>query len=300
MQRHLKRLLAYSTVSHAGCFLIGLALLSADGTAGAAVYVMAHALAKGALFLVGGVLLIADGEIDELLLYGWGRSLPFAGAVWLVAAVALASPPFLGTFTGHALIDDAATAAGDWWVPIVLAVATIGATGAILRAGARVFLGIGDRTDPLLSDEPRESPAPGEHPSIRVMVSLAALLAVAGLAIGALTGFAAHVQAAAHTFVDRAAYAGVVLDHRAPPHVPAESWHTTTSSLVWSVVTLAGAFAVGLASLYRARLPQAVSDAIGRGLQPLRLVHSGHVGDYVAWLAFGTAVLGWLFALTIR
>src|SRR5436305_14293513 len=63
MQRHLKRLLAFSTIAHAGCFLIGVALLTPDGLAGSAVYVVAHGLAKGALFLVGGILLITCDEI---------------------------------------------------------------------------------------------------------------------------------------------------------------------------------------------------------------------------------------------
>src|SRR5438034_410876 len=73
------------------------------------------------------------------------------------AARALASPPFLGTFTGHAMIEDAAVVAGYGWVPLVLAVATIASTAAIVRAGLRIFFGFGDRDDPLLSQQPTES-----------------------------------------------------------------------------------------------------------------------------------------------
>src|SRR4051812_48154133 len=58
LQRHIKRLLAYSTIAHAGCFLIGIALLTPDGLAGTAMYVLSHGLAKGALFLAGGILLV--------------------------------------------------------------------------------------------------------------------------------------------------------------------------------------------------------------------------------------------------
>jgi multicomponent Na+:H+ antiporter subunit D len=61
-----------------------------------------------------------------------------------------------------------------------------------------------------------------------------------------------------------------------------------------------GSALVGFASLYRARLPLRVSGAMVRGVAPLRAVHSGHVGDYIAWLTFGTAVIGGLFAITIR
>jgi multicomponent Na+:H+ antiporter subunit D len=263
-------------------------------------YVLAHAFAKGALFCVGGILLVTRGEVDELLLQGWGRHLKPSGVAWLIAALALASPPFLGTFTGHALIEDSASVLGYWWVPIVLAFATIGSTAAILRAGARVFLGWGDRDDPLLSEQPEESPAPGDRPRPLLMVVVAMTLAVAGLVVGALTGVAANAVEAAHQFTDRLGYAAAVLDHRPPLPAPPEVWHTTTSSVVWSCVTLVGSFVVGFASLYRGRLPEAVSGALARGLAPLRAVHSGHIGDYVAWLTFGTAVVGGLFAITIR
>jgi multicomponent Na+:H+ antiporter subunit D len=300
MQRHLKRLLAYSTIAHAGSFLIGVALLTPDGLAGSAVYVLAHGLAKGALFLVGGILLIAHEEIDELLLQGKGRSLPLAGIAWFVAALALASPPFLGTFTGHALLDDSASKLGYWWLPAVLAFATIGSTAAILRAGMRVFFGWGDEDDPLLSQEPPESSAPHERPSLALMQGVTLLLAFAGLAVGAWTGLAANVVEAAHQFVDRVDYTSDVLDHTPPVPVPPEVWHTTTSSVVWAVVTLAGSLTVGTLSLYRARLPERVTDVIAHVLAPLRAAHSGHIGDYISWLTFGVAVIGGLFAFTIR
>jgi multicomponent Na+:H+ antiporter subunit D len=301
MQRHLKRLLAFSTIAHAGCFLIGVALLTPDALAGSAVYVVAHSLAKGALFLAGGILLVARDEIDELLLQGRGRGLWVTGAAWLLSALALASPPFLGTFTGHALLDDAASVEGYWWVPAVIAFATIGSTAAIVRSGARVFLGWGESDDPLLSEQPSESAAPGEQrASLALMEGVTVVVAAAGLAVGALTGFAARAVEAAHHFVDRQDYVRVVLDHRAPTPAPPEVWHTTTLSVTWALVTFVGSFALGFASLYRERLPRAVTGALARGLAPLRAAHSGHVGDYVAWLTFGTAVIGGVFALTLR
>jgi multicomponent Na+:H+ antiporter subunit D len=300
LQRHLKRLLAYSTISHAGCFLMGVALLSPDGLAGAALSALAHAFAKAALFLACGILLVTKGEVDELLLYGRGRDLHLSKAAWLIAALALADPPFLGTFTGHALIDDAAALQGDRWVPAVLAFATIVSTGAILRAGARVYLGVGDRDDPLLSDEPRESPGPHDDPRPGVMQAVTLVLAVAGLAVGASTGLAAHVEEAARAFTDGVGYAASVLDRQPAVAVPPAHWTTTTESLVWSVATVVGAFVLGGLSLYRTRLPGAAQRGLARAVSPLRAAHSGHVGDYVAWLTFGVAFIGGLFAMTIR
>jgi multicomponent Na+:H+ antiporter subunit D len=300
LQRHVKRLLAYSTIAHAGCFLIGVALLSPDALGGAAAYVIAHAFAKGALFLVGGILLVTRGGIDELLLHGFGKRLYVAAAAWFIATLALASPPFLGTYTGHALIDDSASTLGYWWVPIVLAFATIGSTAAIFRAGLRIFLGAGDPEDPVLSQQPSESPPPEERPRVGIMLGVTLVLALAGLLCGAWTGLATRAVEAAHTFTDRLGYAAAVLDHRVPPPPPPESWHTTTSSIAWATVTLVGSLVIGFASVYRNRWPEVATRALDRAYAPLRAVHSGHVGDYVAWLTFGTAVIGGLFAVTIR
>src|ERR1700742_220250 len=49
-QHHLKRMLAFATIAHVGLFLIGLGLLSADGVAGVAVWIVADGLVKAALF----------------------------------------------------------------------------------------------------------------------------------------------------------------------------------------------------------------------------------------------------------
>ncbi|WP_304456055.1 complex I subunit 5 family protein, partial [Amycolatopsis sp. M39] len=56
-QRHLKRLLAYSTIAHIGLFLCGLAATGGEATTAFLLSVLGHAGAKGALFLLAGVLL---------------------------------------------------------------------------------------------------------------------------------------------------------------------------------------------------------------------------------------------------
>src|SRR5437588_7350277 len=64
-QRHLKRLLAFSTISHTGMFICGIGLLSAKGLAAVAVYVVGHGLTKAALFMLTGVLIHRYSDIDE-------------------------------------------------------------------------------------------------------------------------------------------------------------------------------------------------------------------------------------------
>jgi len=46
--------------------------------------------------------------------------------------------------------------------------------------------------------------------------------------------------------------------------------------------------------------PRALLDRPAAALRGLRTLHSGHVGDYIAWFTFAMASLGGLFALTLR
>ena len=78
-QRHLKRLLAYSTIAHSGVIACGIGLLSGPGLAAAGLYAAGHACAKGALFLVTGILLNRFETLDEHELHGRGRDMRVAG-----------------------------------------------------------------------------------------------------------------------------------------------------------------------------------------------------------------------------
>ena len=92
-QRHIKRLLAFSTVSHSGMFLVGIGLLTPLGLAGAAAYVLGHGMVKASLFLCTGIVLHRLGSVDEHALHGRGRHLRVTGVVFTVAA--------LGSPTSH-------------------------------------------------------------------------------------------------------------------------------------------------------------------------------------------------------
>ena len=86
-ERHIKRLLAFSTISHAGMFLIGISWLTPLGLAGAAVYVIGHGLVKAALFLCVGIVLHRLGSVNETWLHGRGRHLRVTGAVFTLAGL---------------------------------------------------------------------------------------------------------------------------------------------------------------------------------------------------------------------
>ncbi|HZT94644.1 MAG TPA: complex I subunit 5 family protein [Gaiellaceae bacterium] len=306
LQRHLKRLLAYSTISHMGIALVGIALLDEKSLGGASDLLLAHGLLKGSLFLCCGILLVRYDGIDELQLHGKGRSLPVLGIMFGLGALGLTGLPYVGSYLGHAQIDEGATANGIDWVQPLLMIAAGVSSAAIFRAGARVFLGWGPREDPLLSAEPSESP-PERTASMPALFAVTAALLVLGLVVSVAPGLGQRVEQAAGRARDRIAYVDRVLRGRelpAPPRPPVAVESTATDSVLYGIGATAIAFGLALVGLFRRRLPEIVRTALrftlGPPLAALRLAHSGIVGDYVAWITVGTAVVGGVWALLLR
>jgi multicomponent Na+:H+ antiporter subunit D len=305
-QRHLKRLLAFATISHVGLFLIGIALLDSGGLAGTAVYVVGDGLVKAALFVGVGTVQHLFGSVDELRLYGRARALRITGPLMVMCGLAVASLPPFGPWLGKALIDDAAREAGAGWVVVpVFAIASILTGAAILRATARVFVGVGPREDPAIVDAPAPDEVDPEfkftHERVpRTMTIPGLALAAGGLGIGLVPGLRAAFEHASQPFVDRAGYAAAVLHGRVLGEGGAIPAAPGLSDVLLGVVTAAGACALAYLSLAPARPGlHRLGLATGRAIAWLRPLHSGYVGDYVTWLVAGAAVLGGVFALTL-
>ncbi|HLY86022.1 MAG TPA: proton-conducting transporter membrane subunit [Gaiellaceae bacterium] len=305
LQRHLKRLLAYSTISHMGIALVGVALLDERSLGGAADLLLAHGLLKASLFLCCGILLVRFEDIDELRLHGKGRALPVLGVMFGLGAVALSGLPYVGTYLGHAQIDEGAALDGIDWVQPLLMIAAGVSSAAILRAGARVFLGWGPTSDPLLSPEPSESP-PERSASMPALLGVTAVVLVLGLAVSVAPGLGQRVEQAAGRARDRIAYVDRVLRSRETPspRPPVAIEATTTDSVLYGIGGVVIALGLALVGLYRRRLPELVLGPLRAALGPpialLRAAHSGVIGDYVAWITVGTAVVGGVWALLLR
>ena len=93
LKDELKQLLAYSTIAQYGYVVVMLGIGGAEGVAGAAFYVVAHALAKSALFLTAGAVTEATGASNLSELGGLWRAQPLLAAGSGAAAAALAALP---------------------------------------------------------------------------------------------------------------------------------------------------------------------------------------------------------------
>ena len=304
-QRHLKRMLAFATVSHVGLFLIGIALLDAAGLAGVTFFVVADGLIKASLFVCVGSLQHLYGSVDELRLHGRARALRITGPLMALLALAVASLPPFGPWLGKALIDHAARDGGAGWVLGVFVVASVLTGAAVLRATGRVFAGLGPRKDPAIV----EAPAPDEvdaelrfpHERVPLTMTIPALaLAAGGLGMAFVPGLRDAFEGASAPFVDRAGYAATVLHGEVASQGGGPSLAPGLSDVLVGLAT--AACACGLAYLSLApptpRLHR-LAVATGRAIEWLRPLHSGYVGDYVTWLVAGAAVLGGVFAVTL-
>ena len=114
MQKNLARMLAYSSIGHAGYILIGLSIapFSAIGLQGSLFHILNHAVMKGAAFIAvaGIVTTLAVTHLDKLK--GLARKMPITSLGLVICLLALAGVPPLNGFWSKLVLFGAALDAG--------------------------------------------------------------------------------------------------------------------------------------------------------------------------------------------
>ena len=292
-QRNIKRLLAFSTISHVGLMTIGIGLFTVGGLAGAAIYTVGHGLVKGGLFLATGILLHRFSTVDEIDLHGRGRSQKWAGFVFFLGAAGLAGLPPSGVSAGDDLIHQAAESLGYHWLRWVSLFAAGVTSAAVLRTACRIFFGWGPRREDLPGGaakikETRETDAAQPSTPITMIVP-AVVLVIAGMLLSFTPRLKLVAVESSAIFQDSGAYATRVLQN-APepgPHVPVPAH----GNPLFGSIVMASAAAAAVCYLLSRRF-RSISRRIAAPLQILHRLHSGHVGDYVAFLTFGVSAFG--------
>ena len=124
VQSNIKRLLAYSSINHAGFMLLGLWSATPRGVAGTLYYVMTYAPVVVATFTIvslrGGV----NEDLHELGGYrGLARRQPLLGAALAVLLLSQAGAPFTTGFYAKFAVLTAAVDAGGAWIGVAVMVA---------------------------------------------------------------------------------------------------------------------------------------------------------------------------------
>lgn len=112
-EQHLKRRLAYSTVSNLSYILFGMTLLTADGFSAALSHMLFHGIMKITLFFCAGTVMCKTGREYVPQTEGLGRKMPFTFAAYFIASLALTGAPFLPGFVSKMNLMNAAAADGS-------------------------------------------------------------------------------------------------------------------------------------------------------------------------------------------
>jgi multicomponent Na+:H+ antiporter subunit A len=302
-QTGFKAALAASTVASLGAMMMLLGLVSVSATAASAVvvFLFAHAMYKGALFMVAGTATHATHTGDADALGGLARAMPLTAFAGAVAALSMVGLPLLAGFAGKELLLKAALEGGAalgeavrpavWLVPLVA-----GLGGALLgmialQVGVRPFLiGGGDA-------EARQHAHEGS-PSLWLGPCL---LALGGVVMGVAPGlFAAPLLAGAAEGVRPGAeWPGIQVGALVKPG--AALW-ISLGAVAGAVVLLAararwrwlldrarGLDRVGPQRLYEA----AYAGVLGAAGHSTRLLQNGSLTRYLRVVVACVLVAGW-------
>lgn len=186
IQDDIKRLLAYSTVSHIGLVLVGLSIGTSitvhpntpayvDGLSGALYHLINHSLGKSLLFLASGVVIFMAGNtrrLDEIS--GVARRNPLLGFAIVVGVLQLLGvPPFGGFFSKYLLYSSYVEAGMPYVSVMINAVSAISLLGYVRLLYAALF------KTPRTQEVPKVSLTP-----LAVLLALA----IACIATGILSG----------------------------------------------------------------------------------------------------------------
>lgn len=103
VQQEFKLVLAYSSISHMGIVLLGIAAMNEIGLQGAVFQLVSHGLISALLFLIVGSLYERTGTTQLNELGGLARAMPFMSGILLVAGMASLGLPGLSGFVGEFL-----------------------------------------------------------------------------------------------------------------------------------------------------------------------------------------------------
>ena len=152
-QKDVKKLVAYSSVSHLGFVMLGLFALNPQGLQGSILQMVNHGLSTGAMFLIVGMIYERRHTRDMDAFGGLWKVMPIYGALTLIVALSSMGLPGLNGFVGEFTIllgawqSGGVGALGSYWYAGLAAVGIILAAIYILFMFQMMFLGPLDKEE---------------------------------------------------------------------------------------------------------------------------------------------------------
>jgi NADH-quinone oxidoreductase subunit M len=139
-QKDIKKLIAYSSVSHLGFVMLGLFALNPNGINGAVMQMISHGISTGALFMLAGIIYERRHTYEIAEFSGLASVMPTYSTIFLVVTLSSLGLPLMNNFIGEFLVLRGAFEANAYWG----AAATVGiilGAAYMLWLYQRVFFG---------------------------------------------------------------------------------------------------------------------------------------------------------------
>ena len=172
VEKDIKRIIAYSTVSQIAFIFLGLASGSRVAFIGGLLYILMHSIAKGGLFLCAGIIEQKTHNKDITKMGGLFKTMPVTGISFALCSLSVMGIPPFGGFFSKFLVFKGATQNGNLGVVLMFLAGAVMTLLYLSRLFYLVFLG----------QEKPDSP----HEGSKVMVASVFALALIGLSLGAL------------------------------------------------------------------------------------------------------------------
>jgi multicomponent Na+:H+ antiporter subunit D len=299
-EHHLKRLLAFSTISHAGMMLLAIAIGSPLAIAAMLTYLLAHAFIKSSLFFTSGIILHRLRSISERSLFRKGMSLPFTAGLWILGGAGLAAAPGFATMLAEAGVARAEDLAHLHGISLLFMIGGILTSAAVFRVGIHTFLGWG--SEPLTDQaaDVGELPETGEadHRIYWYHIAPPTLLLALAIALPFLPGWLpvlsnASVKLSAQP-LSQAAYLHTVYTGQTVDLVQPTWRQALPAAAVRGSIALVVAWLLACSSVFRQNMKRwlRLGPRLEGNQRLLRTLQSGHPGDYVLYLTAGLALFG--------
>ncbi|TKV58609.1 NADH-quinone oxidoreductase subunit NuoN [Nakamurella flava] len=154
-QTDMKRMLAYSSVAHAGFIIMGVMTVSAAGASGTMFYLLTYGMATIGAFAVLTLVRRGEGEASQLSDWaGLARRAPVLAAAMSLFLLSFAGIPLTAGFIGKLSVFTAAAQAGLGWLVVLAMVATAITAFFYLRIVVVMYF-----SDPVTALRPENAPA---------------------------------------------------------------------------------------------------------------------------------------------
>ncbi|MFA5365114.1 MAG: NADH-quinone oxidoreductase subunit M [Candidatus Bathyarchaeia archaeon] len=189
----IKRIIAYSSISHMGYVMFALSLYPfAEGITGGVLHLVAHAASKGLLFLTAGAVMHQTGVRNIKDMGGLASKMPITAIASAIAAFSIGGiPPFACFISEFHIFVGAVTAAGTfnffYLTTVLMLIATVFSLAYVLRYFWKVFLESPKTTEEvetiITGDEDKEKSKNNDPPIFMIisMLALAAFVVLLGI-----------------------------------------------------------------------------------------------------------------------